>query len=307
MAGWTLSHALPPSLRRLLEIAKLKKEQKKAKRLEEGTKKKEAALARIEAMSEEELAAYRAQRAERMQQQRSARDAQRAKVAQALETGQRIVIDMDFADLMREGEIRSLVQQVGFCYSANARAAVPGHLILTGVAGPVAETMRHQIMGLDKWVATVTEKPYLEHFGEGAKGDLVYLTADSPHELTELDPGKVYIVGGLVDRNRHKGVCFERAESQGIATARLPIGEYIKLASSQVMCTNHVVEMLVKWLEVKNWELAFKSVVPTRKRKGEELEREGQGGGGPGQVGGAGADGKEELAEGENGKTEGDS
>jgi tRNA (guanine9-N1)-methyltransferase len=35
----------------------------------------------------------------------------------------------------------------------------------------------------------------------------------------------------------------------------------------QVMCTNHVVEMLIKWLDVRDWKLAFESVIPTRKRK----------------------------------------
>ena len=48
----------------------------------------------------------------------------------------------------------------------------------------------------------------------GGAADLVYLTADSEEELVELDPGKAYIVGGIVDRNRHKGICLAKAQAQ---------------------------------------------------------------------------------------------
>jgi hypothetical protein len=33
-----------------------------------------------------------------------------------------------------------------------------------------------------------------------------YLTADSPNVLTTIQVGKVYIVGGLIDNNHHKGI-----------------------------------------------------------------------------------------------------
>ncbi len=64
--------------------------------------------------------------------------------------------------------------------------------------------------------------------------DLVYLTADAEHELQTLNPNHIYIIGGLVDRNRYKSECFNRARKACVATARLPIGQYVKLASSQV-------------------------------------------------------------------------
>lgn len=53
---------------------------------------------------------------------------------------------------------------------------------------------------------------------------------------------------------------------QGIKTARLPIGAYMKLASSQVLTVNHVVDILLSWLELRDWQQAFYKVIPTRKR-----------------------------------------
>jgi len=45
------------------------------------------------------------------------------------------------------------------------------------------------------------EKKLLETF---PKDKVVYLTAESPNVLTGLEPGVVYVIGGLVDHNHHK-------------------------------------------------------------------------------------------------------
>ena len=62
--------------------------------------------------------------------------------------------------------------------------------------------------------------------------------ADSPNELGDLDPSKAYIIGGIVDRNRHKNLCAGKAAEQGIATARLPVSQYFKLSASAVLTVN---------------------------------------------------------------------
>lgn len=98
-----------------------------------------------------------------------------------------------------------------------------------------------------------------------AHRDIVYLTSDSPYTLERLEPNKCYIVGGLVDRNREKGLCYRRARERGIRTARLPIGQFMVMQSRQVLATNHVVEIMLKWLEYEDWAAAFEAVIPKRK------------------------------------------
>ena len=104
------------------------------------------------------------------------------------------------------------------------------------------------------------------------EGEIIYLTSDSPDTLTELKPFSTYIVGGLVDKNRHKGICYKTALDKGIKTAKLPIGEYMTMQSRFVLATNHVVEIMIKWLECGDWGQAFMQVIP--KRKGGSLKGE---------------------------------
>jgi tRNA (guanine9-N1)-methyltransferase len=94
---------------------------------------------------------------------------------------------------------------------------------------------------------------------------VVYLTSDSPHTLQYLSPNTSYIIGGIVDKNRHKGLCYKRACEMGIPTAKLPIGEYMTMQSRSVLAINHVVEIMLKWLVTGDWGEAFLSVIPKRK------------------------------------------
>lgn len=94
---------------------------------------------------------------------------------------------------------------------------------------------------------------------------IVYLSSDSPNTLEVLSPHTTYIIGGIVDKNRHKGLCHKRARDRGIPTARLPIGEYMEMQGRTVLATNHVAEIMINWLELGNWADAFVKCIPKRK------------------------------------------
>lgn len=122
--------------------------------------------------------------------------------------------------------------QIMYCYAMNGRCSSPGHLWLTGCHGEM-EIQLQRLPGFDKWIIEKENRPYVEAF-QDRKEHLVYLTADSENILEEMDPTKIYIVGGLVDRNRWKGITMKKAEEQGIQTAKLPIGNYLKMSGSKV-------------------------------------------------------------------------
>ena len=107
-----------------------------------------------------------------------------------------------------------------------------------------------------------------------ANPSMVYLTADSPNTLDVLLPNTSYIIGGIVDKNRHKGICYKRACERDIPTAKLPIGEYMTMQSRSVLAVNHVVEIMLKWLETGDWGEAFLSVIPKRKEPKLKVKKE---------------------------------
>ena len=115
----------------------------------------------------------------------------------------------------------------------------------------------------ENWVVTTTSNAYDESF---PKDQIVYLSAEADDELEVLDPSKVYVVGGLIDKNRHKGLCHHRATTRGIATARLPIGKFLEGQTRKVLTINHVVEIMSKMLDGNHdWASALEEVIPSRK------------------------------------------
>eukprot|EP00261_Vitis_vinifera_P004166 XP_002270008.3 PREDICTED: tRNA (guanine(9)-N1)-methyltransferase [Vitis vinifera] len=246
------------------------KEQKK-KEAERKRKEWEEMLASVDEEERSKLIESRkCLRKERMEKRSEEREKKVQRLTNAKEHGQNIVVDLDFSDLMTPNEINSLVQQIMYCYAVNRRCASPCHLWLTGCNGKMGSQLQ-RLPGFDKWIIEKENQSYIEAL-QDEKHNLVYLTADSETILDELDPKKIYIVGGLVDRNRWKGITMKKAQEQGIQTAKLPIGNYLKMSSSQVLTVNQVIEILLKFLETKDWRASFFQVIPQRKRGGADSE-----------------------------------
>ena len=208
-----------------------------------------------------------------------------------------IVLDCGFDDLMNPQELKSLGSQVTRSYSDNHKSPFQSHLAVSSFGGSLKERFEGLLEGqYNSWKgvkfleedfvqAAEQAKDWMEGDSGGQlagaleekalagqtvdelnrSGEIVYLTSDSPNTLTELRPYSTYVIGGLVDRNRHKGICYKRAMERGVKTAKLPISDYMQMSSRFVLATNHVVEIMLRWLELGDWGKAFLRVMPKRK------------------------------------------
>lgn len=160
--------------------------------------------------------------------------ARRAALAEARASAPAIhcAVDCAFDELMSGREITSLVQQLAFGYGANRKAVYPVRYHLCSLpSGSSTLGGLERIQGFPRWKhLDVSAESYAT---AASRLSLVpcYLTSESDQVLDELQPGHLYIIGGLVDHNRSKGLTHRQAVASGVATARLPIDE--NLAMSQ--------------------------------------------------------------------------
>ncbi|KFM72672.1 RNA (guanine-9-)-methyltransferase domain-containing protein 2, partial [Stegodyphus mimosarum] len=177
----------------------------------------------------------------------------------------KICFDLSLADVMTAPEFSKTFKQLHRCYSINRRAKAPLQLYVTGFTDSTKETMS-KMSGCFNWDVNFSRELYSKVF---PKEDIVYLTSDSPNVLDELDYNKAYIIGALVDHNRLKNICYERAEKEGVGHARLPLDIHFKFKTRKVLTIDQVYLIFLRLTEGKSWIDAILETVP--KRKGVEL------------------------------------
>lgn len=174
-----------------------------------------------------------------------------------------IAIDLNFDDYMVDKDIASCTQQLMRVYTANRRVKVPLPIHFTSLKeGGKVHNHLMKNDGFHHWDVFKNEKHFSEIF---EKDKIVYLTSESETTLNELEKGTCYVIGGLVDHNKHKGLTHNAAIKEGYRTARLPITESIVLHSRAVLTINQVAEIMIAKSEGKSWKDVFLQVLPRRK------------------------------------------
>jgi tRNA (guanine9-N1)-methyltransferase len=182
-----------------------------------------------------------------------------------------VIIDCAWESEHNDSTLSSLTQQMMFCYGLNRRYPKPSFLHLANLSERTHANLSK--VKFENWLGVTTAaRDYVEEtdrFTIGPASDgkkqLVYLTSDAEETLDTLDPSHAYIIGGIVDRNRLKGVTYYKALGQGVRTAKLPIKEHFSLSATHVLTVNHVYEILLKYNMVQNWPETLSSILPKRK------------------------------------------
>lgn len=177
------------------------------------------------------------------------------------------------------------------CYSINRNSPQPVQFYVTSVTGRIKEFLNKNQSGYVHWDAHVSEKHWLDVFKEeveleksrgevgrpkNLENSIIYLTADSPKfvpncEEIRQENNNIFIIGGLIDHNRHKGLALEKAQNLKVDHAQLPIDEHIKMAQRKVLSIPHVFEIMALASSGefghlgKSWKEIFEKVIPARK------------------------------------------
>ncbi|KAF1792475.1 tRNA methyltransferase TRM10-type domain [Phytophthora cactorum] len=185
------------------------------------------------------------------------------RAAAADSSSQRIAIDLSFDSIMNDKEIRSLANQLKLSYGLIKQMSEPFQLVCCNPSAQLEHSLER--FGASNWhiqwrrsAASVAE-----HF---PPEELIYLSPDSPNVLEKMDPTKIYVIGGIVDKSRKKGASLNAATEAGITTVRLPIQEHITERLDHILNVNTVVDVLINFREIGDWPRALDIALPQRKR-----------------------------------------
>lgn len=145
-------------------------------------------------------------------------------LARAARLGDFFVIDggFEFAH-SRHSYFSSLAERVFRCFKHIHRFHSPAYMIITDLAHNL-QTSKHPLAHEHSSFFHSTRDLYLDLFD---KDRLVYLTPDSPNEMTHYDHEAIYILGGIYDAENKEPLTYQKAVRQNIRHCKLPLEKYL--------------------------------------------------------------------------------
>ncbi|CAF4529368.1 unnamed protein product [Rotaria socialis] len=185
-------------------------------------------------------------------------------LAQAARLGDFFVIDggFEFAHA-RHSYFSSLVQRVFRCFKHINHFHSPGYIIISDLSNNF-QTCHHPLPHEHSTYFHSTRELYIDLFD---KDRLIYLTPDSPNEMTHFDHDAIYILGGIYDDENREPLTYQKAVRQNIRHQKLPLEKYLTFhsTSSRALAFHEVYNILLTLKHTNsNWIKAFR-YVPKRK------------------------------------------
>ena len=198
----------------------------------------------------------------------------------ALSKPVRVAIDLSFGSDMNRRERTSLARQLQRSIGANRRCTSPLDLHFTSFAmartehsGECLPRDEAQIRAWQRVDSlTLTDEPPAVKW---RPEDLVFLSPDAAEPLTSLDPERVYVIGGIVDRQVDPGLSLGSAARAGAVARRLPLREHAERADAHpILNVDACVQILADVHGGVPWPDAIARAMPRRHIRVRELEEE---------------------------------
>ncbi|CAG9796501.1 unnamed protein product [Diatraea saccharalis] len=186
---------------------------------------------------------------------------------QAIQYGQKVVIDCSYEEHMIYREILNAAKQMTFVFADNRIHKDPFdiHMCNVNLKGEFMKQLEKNIPSIEEpWFPlNIHTKSYLELF---PRNKLVYLTPHCREELTTFDYDAIYIVGCMVDKVNNEPFSLAKAKKDGIKMAKLPIDRFLEWApgAKKNLNINHMIPILADLRLTSDWEFALRHI-PRRK------------------------------------------
>ena len=90
---------------------------------------------------------------------------------------------------------------------------------------------------MDHVIASRSSEDITAYFGPEDIASIVYLSPDAEDTLAEFSEDKIYVIGGIVDKNPKTGLTYSKAKSLGIRVEKLPL-DSLRESNKFRLCLN---------------------------------------------------------------------